>query len=71
VRICSEQLLSIAPRWKPLDLAALSNQMKITLAIYRIGGVLTLEIRLKFRKSSLPKLLVPLPMIWHMRLQRS
>ena len=45
--------------------------MKIILSIYRIGGILTLEIRFKSRSSSLSKLLVPVPMIWHTHLDRS
>jgi hypothetical protein len=45
--------------------------MKINLSIYRIGGILTLEIRFKSRKTSLSRLLVPVPMIWHTHLDRS
>jgi hypothetical protein len=55
----------------PVDMADVPNRIKMTLAIYRIGGVLTLEIRIKSRKSTLPKLLVPLPMIWRMQVNRS
>jgi hypothetical protein len=45
--------------------------IKMFLSFYRIGGVLTLEIRIKTRRSSLTKLLIPLPMICLARLDRS
>jgi hypothetical protein len=38
--------------------------MKMTLSIYRIGGMPTLEIRINTRRSSLPRLLVPFPIMW-------
>jgi hypothetical protein len=55
----------------PVDTPNPAGNMKINLSIYRIGGVLTLNIRLKSRRRSLSKLLIPLPTIWHARLDRA
>jgi len=46
------------------------NSMKMTLSIYRLGGVLVLEICLNSHKASLPKLLILFPQVWLTRLDR-
>ncbi len=46
------------------------NIMKMTLSIYRIGGVLILEICLNSRRTSLPKVLLPIPQVWNTRFVR-
>ena len=42
----------------------------MALSIYRIGGMLVLEICINSRKASLPKLIIPIPQVWHSRLVR-
>jgi hypothetical protein len=44
--------------------------IKMNLAIYRLGRVLTLEIRIKSGRRSFLKLLVPFPMVWCARVNR-
>jgi hypothetical protein len=44
--------------------------MKMTLSIYRVGSALVLKLGIRTRKAFLPKLLIPVPQIWHIRLDR-
>ena len=55
----------------PTDGLPSIHLMKIHLSIYRLGGALTLDVRIKTRRSSMPKLLIPLPNIWQARLVRA
>ena len=46
------------------------DKLKKALSIYLIGGMLVLEICINSRKTSLPKLIIPIPQVWHSRLIR-
>ncbi len=44
--------------------------MQSRLSLYRIGGLLTVEMRLRYRRLHSFKVLIPLPLFWRVRIAR-